>query len=57
MEGGGRGGRISAYLKSLRAGEPVEKAHAALLSGSTFEKLEVEFAEAWRRKGVEIVFE
>jgi hypothetical protein len=57
MEGGGRGSRIAAYLKSLRANEPLEKAHAALLGGSTFEKLEAEFAAAWRRKGVEIVFE
>ena len=57
MEGGGRTARLSAYLKSLRAGEPVETANAALLGGGTFEKLEAEFTDAWRKKGLEIVFE
>jgi hypothetical protein len=57
MEGGGRSMRLTAYLKSLRAGEPIEKANAALLGGGTFEKLETEFADAWRKKGVEIAFE
>ena len=57
MEGGGRSQRLTAYLKSLRAGDPVETANAALLGGSTFEKLEAEFADAWRRKGIEIAFE
>jgi hypothetical protein len=57
MEGGGRTLRLSAYLKALRAGETINAANAALLGGGTFEKLEAEFADAWRKKGVEIAFE
>lgn len=56
LEGGGRAARLTAYLKALRANEPLEKAHAALLGGGSFEKLEADFADAWRKKGVEIVF-
>lgn len=56
MEGGGRSHRITEYLKGLRAGKTDAEALAPLLGGSTFEKLEAEFAEAWRRKGIEIEF-
>lgn len=56
MEGGGKSYRITEYLKGLRAGKTDEAALAPLLGGSTFEKLETEFAEAWRKKGIEIEF-
>lgn len=56
MEGGGKSFRITEYLKGLRAGKNDEEALAPLLGGSTFEKLEAEFADAWRRKGIEIEF-
>ena len=57
MEGGGRSARITEYLKGVRAGRTGDAAIAPLLGGGTFEKLEADFAEAWKRKGVEIVFE
>ncbi|QJE96832.1 hypothetical protein [Luteolibacter luteus] len=56
MEGGGKSYRITEYLKALRAGKNDEDALAPLLGGSTFEKLEKEFADAWRKKGIEIEF-
>lgn len=56
MEGGGRSARITEYLKTIRAGRGPEAALSALLAGGSFEKLEAEFAEAWRRKGIEITF-
>lgn len=56
MEGGGRAARITAYLKGLREGKTGEAALAPLLGGGSYEKLEGEIAEAWRRKGVEIRF-
>lgn len=57
MEGGGRSARITEYLKGLRAGKTGEAALAPLLGGGSFEKLEADFAEAWKRKGVGVVFE
>jgi hypothetical protein len=57
LEGGGKSGRISEYLKGLRAGATGEASLKPLLVGGSFEKLEADFAAAWRRKGVEIVFE
>jgi hypothetical protein len=57
MEGGGKSSRVTAYLKGIRAGQSGTEAIAPLLGGSTFEKLEADFSAAWRRKGVEIVFE
>ncbi len=56
MEGGGRSMRITAYLKGLRAGKSGEEALAPLLGGGSYEKLEAEVADAWKRKGIEIVF-
>lgn len=57
MEGAGRSGRMGDYLKGLRSGKTGDVALAPLLGGSTFEKLETEFADAWRKKGIEITFE
>lgn len=57
MEGGGKSSRITAYLKGIREGQTGQAALAPLLGGSSFEKLEGEFAAAWRRKGIELVFE
>lgn len=57
MEGGGKSSRVTNYLKGLRAGQTGDQAIAPLLGGSTFERLEADFATAWRKKGVEIVFE
>jgi hypothetical protein len=57
MEGGGKAMRITEYLKGLRAGRTGEAAIAPLLGGGSFEKLEADFAEAWRKKGLEIAFE
>ena len=48
--------RFTEYLKGLRAGKSGEKALAPLLGGGSYEKLEAEFADAWKRKGIEIVF-
>jgi hypothetical protein len=56
MEGGGRSMRITEYLKGLRAGKTGEDSLAPLLGGGSYEKLEAEFADAWRRKGIEIEF-
>jgi len=56
MEGGGRSMRMTEYLKGLRAGRDGEASLAPLLGGGSYEKLEAEVADAWRRKGVEIVF-
>lgn len=56
MDSGGNSRRITEYLKGLRAGKNDEEALVPLLGGGTFEKLEKDFAEAWRRKGIEIEF-
>ena len=57
MEGGGKSSRITAYLKGVREGKTGQAALAPLLGGASFEKLEADFAAAWRRKGLEIAFE
>jgi hypothetical protein len=57
LEGGGKSARITEYLKGLRAGQTGEASLKPLLVGGSFEKLEADFADAWRRKGLEIVFE
>lgn len=56
MEGSGKALRMTEYLKGLRAGRQGEESLAPLLGGGSFEKLEAEFAAAWQKKGVEIVF-
>jgi hypothetical protein len=56
MEGGGKAGRITAYLKRLQAGQAGEQALEALLGGGSYEKLEGEISAAWARMGVEIRF-
>lgn len=56
MEGGGRAARVTAYLKGLRERRTDEEALAPLLGGGSYEKLETEIAETWRRRGVEIRF-
>jgi hypothetical protein len=56
MEGNGKGARISEFLKGLKEGKSGEEALAPLLNGGSYEKLESEISDAWRKKGVEIVF-
>lgn len=56
MEGGGGARRMIGYLKGLRAGNLGEASLAPLLAGGSYEKLEAEFAEAWKKKGLEISF-
>ncbi|WP_035608489.1 hypothetical protein [Haloferula sp. BvORR071] len=57
MEGGGRSQPMTAYLKGIRSGSTGDAALAPLLGGSTYERLEADFADAWRKKGLEITFE
>ena len=56
MEGGGRTHRMNEYLKGIRAGDHGSASLAPLLAGGSFEKLESEFAAAWKKMGVEIIF-
>jgi len=56
MEGEGKATRITSYLRGLQQGATGESALAPLLGGGSYEKLEKEISDAWRRKGVEITF-
>ncbi|WP_193213782.1 hypothetical protein [Luteolibacter marinus] len=56
MEGNGQARRITAYLQKLTDGASYKEALVPLLGGSSFRQLEKEVADAWRKKGVEIVF-
>lgn len=56
MEGGGKGFRVTRFLKQLHAGKQGEAALAPLLGGGSYEKLEGEIAAAWARMGVQIRF-
>jgi hypothetical protein len=56
MQDGGRPMRMTQYLKGLQMGFHGEPTLAPLLNGGSYEKLEGEIAEAWSRKGIQIVF-
>jgi hypothetical protein len=56
MEGGGKAGRITSFLKGLHAGKQGEEALKPLLAGGDYQKLEADIAAAWARMGVEIQF-
>lgn len=56
MEGGGKAGRITEFLKGLHAGKYGEESLAPLLGGGSFEKLEAEISGEWTKKGVKITF-
>lgn len=47
---------LNAFLESLRSNEPTDKALGKLLNGRSFEQLELEFAKAWRSRGIKISF-
>ena len=53
----GNRGPITKFLKALKAGKVGEEALAELRDGRTFEELEEQIAKAWKRKGVELIFE
>ena len=57
LDGKGDATRMKAFLKALRAGLSGEAALEVLLDGRSFDQLQEEFAKAWKRKGVEVMFE
>ena len=56
MEGGGKGFRITQFLKGLQSGQSGEAALTPLLGGGSYDKLESEISAAWAKMGVEIHF-
>lgn len=56
MEGGGGAGRITEFLKGLKAGRYGEPALEVLHGGEGFEALEADISRAWARKGLEVTF-
>ena len=52
----GNARRITAFLKAMQAGDHGDEALAKLLGGGSWEKLEKDISDAWRKKGVELVF-
>lgn len=56
MDGDGDGKRIKAFLKALQENQDGEKALEQLTDGRSFEKLQADFAKAWKHKGIDFTF-
>jgi hypothetical protein len=56
FDGKGDAARIKSFLKALREKKTLKQAYVLLLDGRTYEQLESEVANAWNRKGIDLIF-
>ena len=56
FDGDGDAKRVKAFLVALHEGKTEEEAIAVLLDGRSYEDLEKEISEKWKRKGITLTF-
>ncbi|QQL45304.1 SHD1 domain-containing protein [Sulfuriroseicoccus oceanibius] len=56
LDGDGDAARLKEFLKALRQGKKGEEALAVLLDGRSFDEMEEDISDGWRRKGIKVSF-